>query len=106
MHSDPGQLWPITVQTILRTLPVARMVDLATHYHIALSPDSRWEEFNAALLADRAVHTVPVLHLLTRFELGAVCRMSHISDEGPTQSVIAQLLPLCKPSTDAPTLGV
>jgi hypothetical protein len=81
---------------------MARMVDLATHFRLVVAPNSRWEEFNAALLASPGVHAVQLLNLLTRFELGAVCRMSHVSDEGPTQSVLSQLLPLCKPSANAP----
>lgn len=88
----------MTVQMILRTLPVARMMDVALHFRITLSPTSKWTEFNTALLADPSIRAVQVLHLLTRFELGAVCRLTHISDEGPTQSVLAQLLPLCQPS--------
>jgi hypothetical protein len=81
----------------LRTLPIGRLVAIASHFRIPLAEDPSWNIANAVLLADPAMQAVPLLKLLSRTELGAMCRLAMIRDEGPTQGVLASLLPLCKP---------
>ncbi len=91
-------VWPITVETILRTLPIGRLVAIANRFGIPLAQGSGWNVANAVLVADPSLQAVPLLHLLSRAELSPMCRLAMISDEGPAHIVLASLLPLCKPS--------
>lgn len=98
MQGRSDEDWPITAEIIVRTLPISRLVEIATQFRIPLTEAPTWAEVSSALLADRALQAVPLIHLLSRRELGALCQTVSIRDEGPTQSVLAQLTPLCRPS--------
>ncbi|HLO39953.1 MAG TPA: hypothetical protein VK176_02950 [Phycisphaerales bacterium] len=98
MQGDEAQKWPVTVTLIIQILPVNRMAEVASHFRIRVTNTSSWESLQRALLADPAVTSVPLLHLLSRREIGDVCRLVEVTDEGPTQMVLAQLLPLCPPT--------
>lgn len=92
------QLWPISPDAITELLPVTRLVELARHFRVQVERTSTWSTVRFALLAQRGVDAVPLLHLLRRRELSDLCRVMGFGDYGPTQLVLAQLLPLCRPS--------
>lgn len=56
---------------------------------------------NEALLREPVMQAVPLLYLLTDRELRRICQLVEIGADGPTQRVLAQLLPLCQPSSPA-----
>lgn len=98
MESHARQSWPLSAEVLYSTLPVERLVEIARFFRIPLPDDADWNAVHACLLSAPAPDAVRVLHLLTRRELGAVCRLADIADDGPTQRVLAQLLPLCVPA--------
>ena len=100
--TPPRQSWPISPESIARTLPVARLAEVAAHFRIVIPADASWITARDALLSEPAAHAVALLHLLSRRELGEICRATAVRDQGPTQDVLAQLLPLCVPSPGGP----
>jgi hypothetical protein len=105
MQVQPPRGWPITAEIILRTLPMARLVEIAFHFRIPLQTSPTWAVASTTLLADPAAQAVPLIYLLSRRELGAICQITSTHDEGPTQTVLARLLPLCLPSSVCPLTG-
>jgi hypothetical protein len=92
------QSWPLSPSVVLRSLTVERLIEIAAHFDVAVPPYPSWDQVCWQLESEPAVHSVALLHVLTRRELGEVCRQVNVHDSGPTQDVLARLFPLCKPS--------
>jgi hypothetical protein len=84
---------------VLCSLGFSRIEQIAQHFRLLIAPGSSWEHACAQVLQEPAAHPVALLHQLAPRELAGVCRRAGVSDEGPTQDMLARLIPLCSPSS-------
>jgi hypothetical protein len=96
------QRWPITPSVVIEQLSTERLERIARHFRLGGEPGASWERVREAILAEPAAHAIALLHLISRRELSDLCRRVGVDEQGPTQDVLARLLPLCPPTPTLP----